>query len=144
MKKIVYLVLFLIILSCSSQKILTESDSFEIGKAMCQKWVGGRESSGSGLDLMIVVNFPEKTNITVKEMFFRGKQAPATIFSTDNNKFIKAEFLNSVANSKETSRLKLKTTEAVLSYLENDTLKFTKIMGIKEKQPLLYNSRPKN
>jgi len=144
MKKIAVLALFTAILSCTSQKTLVESNSFEIGNAICQKWVGGKEKSGSGMDIMIAASFPEDSSVILKDIFFRGKQVPVTLFTDMDNTFIKAEILTNAESSKEKFDFELEPTQAVLSYLENDTLKYTKISGIKEKQPLLYNSRPKN
>ncbi len=119
-------------------------NSFEVGQALCQNWVGGKEASGSGTSLIIPVQVNSASPITFKEIFFRGKQVSATLFSENENYFIKAEITGKTENSKETIDWNLESTEAILSYMENDTIKYTKITDIKEKQPLLYKSRPKN
>ena len=144
MKKITFIILSLIILNCTYQKILTSDNSFEVGQSICQNWVGGKEASGSGTTLIIPVQLSGTPSIAFKEIFFRGKQVPATLFSEKESYFIKAEIISNTKNSEETSYWNLEPTEAILSYVENEKLKYTKINNIKEKQPLLYNSRPKN
>ena len=119
-------------------------NSFEVGQAMCQNWVGGKEVSGSGTSLIIPVELGVVPPIAFEEVFFRGKQVPAMLITENENNYIKAEITDKTENSKETNHWNLESTEAILSYFENEVLKYTKITGIKEKQPLLYNSRPKN
>ncbi len=63
----------------------------------------------------------------------------------NGNKYAIASFFSdNDASSEEANRLNLDPTEAVLGYLEDGKLKFTKVTGIKDKQPILYKGKPKN
>ena len=130
--------------SCTSQKKLQTETPFEIGKASSQPYVGGREESGSGTELRIPVSFLNTTDIEIKEIYFRGKQVKALVNTVDNQEMIVVRIPNNNPESSETLDLKLNTDEAVISYNEDGEMKYAKINGIKQKQPLIYKGAPKN
>ncbi|WP_405384917.1 hypothetical protein [Maribacter sp. LLG6340-A2] len=144
MRKFIYLVILLGICgtSCTSHKEIQKATSFKIGNSVCQKWIGGRESSGSGLDILFSTTLSEASTIVLKEVFFRNKQVPAGLFYEAGVYYIRAEIPSTAANSKEAINFELKASEAIVSFTENNVLKYIKVVGIKEKEPLIYNSRP--
>jgi hypothetical protein len=106
--------------------------------------VGGREESGSGTELRIPVSLLNTSDIEIKEVYFRGKQVKALVNTVDNEEIIIVRIPNNSPESSETSDLKLNTDEAVISYNENGEMKYAKVNGIKQKQPLIYKGAPKN
>lgn len=142
--KYIICIMLLGLFSCSSQKKLQTEIPFELGNASCQVYSGGLESSGSGIAVKIPVTMDNASDVVMKEIFFRGKQAPVTVEQVDGANYAMAKIPNSKGGSAETTALELGATDAVLSYIENGKLKYTKITGIKEKQPLLYKGKPKN
>lgn len=139
-----FLIFCLCLTSCTSQKKLQTETPFEIGKASSQQYVGGREESGSGTELRIPVSLLNTSDIEIKEVYFRGKQVKALVNTVDNEEIIIVRIPNNSPESSETSDLKLNTDEAVISYNENGEMKYAKVNGIKQKQPLIYKGAPKN
>lgn len=139
-----YLFICLCLTSCLSQKKLQTETSFEIGKATSQSWVGGREESNSGVELYIPITFTYKMAVEIQEVYFRGKQVVPTVNSIEGQNVVVARIPNSQPESSETIDLGLQSNEAVLKYLENNEIKYTKITDIKQKQPLIYKSASKN
>ncbi|WP_133671330.1 hypothetical protein [Maribacter caenipelagi] len=139
-----FLLICLCLTSCTSQKKLQTEIPFEIGKAISQQYVGGREESGSGTELRIPVSLLNTSDIEIKEVYFRGKKVKALVNTVDNEEMIIVRIPNNSPESSETSDLKLNTDEAVISYNENGEMKYAKVNGIKQKQPLIYKGAPKN
>ena len=140
-----YFLLFCLCLtSCTSQKKLQTETPFKIGESSSQPYVGGREESGSGTELRIPVSLLENSDIELNEVYFRGKQVKAFVNTVDNQNMIVVRIPNNNPESSETLDLKLNTDEAVISYNEDGEMKYAKVNGIKQKQPLIYKGAPKN
>ena len=142
--KFIILIMAFGLFNCSSQKKLQTQTPFELGNAVCQQYVGGMENSGNGMMLKIIVNIDGVVDLDLKEVYFRGKQMTVTVEEIDGENFAMAKIPNSKGGSIDATALKLESTEAVLSYIHNGKLKYTKVIGIKEKQPLMYKGKPKN
>ncbi len=134
----------LVLFSCSSQKTFQTQIPFELGSASCQEYYGGREESGRGTSLSIPLNMQMETDVELVAIFFRGKEASVIVEEIDGVRYARAKFPNAKEKSPEAADLNLELAEAVLSYKEDGKLKYTKIKGIKQKQPLIHNSIPKN
>lgn len=156
--------------SCASQKKMQTKPPFTIEAASFQKWTGGKEESGSGFEVNIPVSAFTKEYITFKEIYFRGKIGEASNETKVNKQYVTAKFTNSKfikpdiimhadprkevgnqppmpqKNEKIDFPFDLADDEAVVSYTENNAekVKYTKISGIKEKQALIYPSKPQN
>ena len=140
-----YFLLFCLCLtSCTSQKKLQTETPFKIGESSSQPYVGGREESGSGTELRIPVSLLNTADIELNEVYFRGKQVKAFVNTVDNQNMIVVRIPNNNPESSETLDLKLNTDEAVISYNEDGEMKYAKVNGIKQKQPLIYKGAPKN
>ena len=139
-----FILFCLCLTSCTSQKKLQTEIPFDIGKATCQQYVGGREESGSGTELKIPVSLLDNSDIEVSEVYFRGKQVKALVHTVENKKVIVVRIPKDSPESAETLDLSLNSDEAVISYLENGVIRYAKVKGIKQKQPLIYKGAPKN
>ncbi|MEO0572828.1 MAG: hypothetical protein AAF039_14065 [Bacteroidota bacterium] len=160
MKAITYMiiVLTLSLFSCSSQKKMVDQPPLELGKASCQSWLGGRPEAGSGLLLEVPILSGDMGNVKLQQAYFRGKIAAVIMESTENGWVAKANFKNQntgkpdmVMHSDSKQEVgnqppklngkfpfELNPDQCVLSYMDADTLKYFKVEGIKEKQPLIY------
>nr|WP_299342581.1 hypothetical protein [Allomuricauda sp.] len=159
------LALMLLSLGCSSQKDLAKAPPIDFGNPSCRQWYGGTEQSDSGLLLEIPV-LGETSEIEIKQAFFRGKITDFSWETRGESKVLIADFKNPVRtkpdivmdadpkkevgnqppslNKQEDFPFELDSSEAILSYLEKGKIKYYKIVGVKEKKPLLYQERPKN
>ncbi|AKA35031.1 hypothetical protein [Flagellimonas lutaonensis] len=160
MKLISYMMFALLfsLSGCSSQKKLVKNPPFEMGDATCQRWVGGRAESGSGLLLNIPVDNAVATNTPLQQAFFRGRVADIKVEEKDGEWMAIANFINQreekpdmvmhadpkkeVGNRppklEEKFPFELGPDECVVSYMEDGKTKYFKITGIKEKKPLTY------
>ena len=160
MKALTYVVLILGLsfTGCKSQKKLVENPPFELGEATCQRWVGGRAESGSGILLQVPILNDNMDEMKFQQAFFRGRVTDVSMKSNDGSWFAEANFRNKtdekpdmimhsdsekeVGNQppkfKEKMPFELGENECVLSYMEGDKVKYYKVSGIKEKKPLIY------
>ena len=126
-----------------------------------QSWVAGVRGGGSGIDLYInnsVVG--GKKLITA---YFKGRSVEFSIKANNSNIYIahfkgeanqrydlnmEAEAINEYGNKvsvkKDSIPFKLANNDAVASYLENNTLKYLKLLNIPKKESLAYPSAPRN
>ncbi|APQ17401.1 hypothetical protein A9200_00370 [Maribacter hydrothermalis] len=139
-----FFVLLLFLTSCTSQKKMQTKTPFKIGNATSQQYIGGREESRSGTELRIPLSFSNTIEIKINHVFFRGKEAQSALDTLENEKVLVVKMPNDLIESSEAINLKLKFDEAVISYNENGETKYAKVQGIKQKQPLIYKSAPKN
>ena len=168
MKNTVYILLSLImgLSGCSSQKKLETSTPFVLGPAICQEWYAGKEESGSGQVLKITINEMSSEEVNLQNVYFRGAMSKVNMEMEDKGMMAVARFkkegkkdmvmhadsTKEVGNQPPKLRSKeemefpfeLKRDEAVLSYLEDDKVKYVKIIGVVEKPARILPSRPEN
>ncbi|NNJ88362.1 MAG: hypothetical protein HKP53_03085 [Eudoraea sp.] len=155
---------------CSSQKKLVQEAPFTIKDPSCQDYTAGREEGGSGFTL----NLPIENNledVTFEEIYFRGHIMKPSLAQNENGSVLVCEHKNENLNVKSDMIMhadpkeeignqppplpktdqrefpfELEMDEVVISYREKGQkrMKYFKLKGVKEKQPLLYRSRPKN
>jgi hypothetical protein len=153
MKNILLVTIVLGLMSCSSQKKLEINNiPFEISHSSIQKWSGGKEVSGTGGELIIVLS-NEMKNTSFEKIYFRGRALDCEL-KTDNDLFsiIASYKRNKNANisvdadgKKMQDTFELQPDQAIIAYrIDGEKLKYFKITGIKEKAQLLYRGRPKN
>jgi hypothetical protein len=156
--------------SCASQKQIEAKPPFVIENPTSQKWIGGKEESGTGLEVILPITQIMDENVSFQHLYFRNQITILKIEIIDGKRFaiakvhtqktqmpdiiMHADPKKEVGNHPPSLKNKtvtafpyeLKNDEAVLSYIEEDgkKVKYTKITGIKEKQPLLYSSKPRN
>ncbi|NND16577.1 MAG: hypothetical protein HKN89_09675 [Eudoraea sp.] len=159
------LILLMVLFACSSQKKLTEEAPFTVSKAICQTWVGGMEQTGHGTEVTLTLDTLPMDQITLKEMYFRGRVGEITIGDTVDGIQAKCNFIEQpkeismhsdstkeVGNQPPRVRSKkelkfpfeLEPNEVVISYMENEDLKFFKVSDVVDKPGRVYQSRPNN
>lgn len=150
MKNILLATIVFSLMSCSSQKQLETTDiPFEIGQSTFQKWSGGKEESGTGAELKIVIS-EAMNDMTVEKVYFRGRAMDCELKTEEGMTSIIATYKSKdVSNDDDGKKMQeafeLQPTEAVLAYQKADgKVKYVKVEGIKEKAPVLYKSRPRN
>lgn len=156
---------------CTSQKKLTSDVPFTLEKPSCQQYAAGREEGDSGFVLRIPIAGIATTDVSFKDVFFRGHVLSPEMVKEATGMVLLCEFKNSAATIKPdiimdadpkqeignqppemiTKKVKefpfqLAPDEAVISFIEGSSNKviYHKIGGIKDKEPLMYPSRPKN
>ena len=169
MKNSIYGVIILVLgfTSCASQKKLVTEPPFVLGTATVQEWLGGKEESGSGQIVKIEVAQMNGEGIVLQNLYFRGKMVPVRMELEEGVTFAMCELKKLAANKpdikmhaeskkevgnqppklskkgKEVFPFELKANEAVLSYLEDDKVKYYKLTGIKEKNARIYPGKSK-
>lgn len=161
-----FLILCIGLTSCSSQKKLQTEVPFEIGTASVQEWLGGKEESGTGY-LVSVPVFAITKDVNFQEMYYQGQIAQVTTETNSDGITVKANFVHAshkpdlimhadpkkeVGNQPPSLQedpnmefpFELEPQEAVLSYIVKNRIKYVKISGIKEKEALIYSTKPKN
>lgn len=150
MKNILLATIVLGLMSCSSQKQLETTDiPFEIGQSTFQKWSGGREESGTGAELKIIIS-EAMNDMTVEKVYFRGRAMDCELKTEEGVSSIIASYKSNDVSidddgEKMQEAFELQPTEAVLAYQKTDgKVKYVKVEGIKDKAPVLYKNRPRN
>ncbi|UJH69008.1 hypothetical protein [Allomuricauda sp. SCSIO 65647] len=143
---------------CSSQKKLVDDPPFETGDATCQRWVGGRAESGSGMLLSIPITGKLSENAEIQKAYFRGKVADVNMKEKDGQWLAIANFIdqkgdkpdmimhsdpkkevgNQPPKLQEKFPFELEADECVMGYEEDGKMNYFKVAGIKEKKPLAY------
>ncbi len=138
------------LMGCTSQKKLETNDiPFEFGQSSFQKWSGGREESGSGAELKIIISGPLK-DMSFEKVYFRGRSLDCTLKTEKGLSAIVASYdTNDISIDKDGKKMQevfnLQTNEAVLAFKKSDDkLKYAKVKSIKEIAPVLYKGRPRN
>jgi len=126
-----------------------------------QNWVAGVRGGGSGTDLyisksavgnkqLVTAYFKEKIvdfDSTVKEsnMYIaRFKGEANQVYDINMEEDAINEYGNKAPIEKAAFPFKLEPNEAVVSYLDNTTLKYLKLINISKKESLAYPSAPRN
>ncbi len=154
MKNILLATVVLALMSCSSQKQLeTNTIPFEIGQSSFQKWSGGREESGTGAELKIIVSEALQEDMSFEKIYFRGRALDCELKTKDGISAIVATYkrnettnaLNDKEGNKMQESFELQPDQAIIAFKKADEkLKYVKVIGIKEKVPVLYKGRPQN
>ncbi|QLG45197.1 hypothetical protein [Costertonia aggregata] len=116
------------------------------------------------------LNSLPENHVSLKQAFFRGKVSDIVIDQEGGATYATAKFIKyfkakpdlimhadsrqevgnqppKMIKNKEIENefpFKLAKDEAVISYMQKGKLKYTKITGIKDKTPVIHNSKPKN
>lgn len=158
MKLIKLLSLLLITLGitqCASKKLVT-NPPFTITKATYTNWVGGIEGV-SGINVTVYYTAPK--TIAFDSIYYKGKKAAVSFKGNDAEKIVMAQFNTSSVNSKKDLQLQkdtageygntlpnvtsnfpfeLKDNEAIVSYKENNTIKYFKITNLTQGKKVMY------
>lgn len=162
MKKITIIVFFLLIglTSCSSQQEVRTNLPWKTESVYFQRWIGGQERTGSGINFHLKFIEPFSPNFHLKKVYFRNQEANfikenETTFiarfyqkPTNSDLILDGNASNEYGNSAPEiikSTFDLKENEAILEFEQDNKTQFFKINSVKEKELLAYPStRPRN
>ena len=141
-----------------SQYELVPDPPFKVMDVYSQKWVAGIPEGGSGTNVHFTLGDFSR-DVVIDKVYFRNLVTKAQIspqirnqyvgyFKKENNRDIIMDIdpVKEAANTpKAPFPFELEDNEAVISYLEGDHVKFTKITNIREEEMLaLPSTKPKN
>jgi hypothetical protein len=159
MKSIILFAMLFLTQNCNQKTVQVDSQDklpAPIDYVHFQKWIGGQEQTGSGINFEIKFKTAFSANFVLKKVYFRNQEA--TFEAQDPTTFI-ARFsqkpnsdLNLDSNPQkeygnkvpEIAKFKLQDDEAVLEFHQDNIKGYFKITKIKEKELLAYPAtRPK-
>ena len=163
LKTLSFSILMLLVMAsfsqCSSSKQLQKNAPVEIEQVYFQKWVGGIEGGGSGLNLMIPVKSME---VQLDSAYFRGRGVKLESRGTDliyigrfDSNFNKkkdmvmssdpkAEYGNKAPEIPQKIPFELEDDECIVSFMDGVTTKYFKVENVVEKEMIAYPSPPPN
>jgi hypothetical protein len=158
--KLVFSCIIIVLLSCSSKKEVSTKLPYQIESVYFQKWIGGQEQTGSGINFYIQFKSPLPENKTLAKLYFQEKEG---FFEKEDETHYIARFYSKPQNqelimdgdsTKEygnkapeitKARFELQPNEAVLEFHNGNDIEHYKIVDVKEKELLAYPStRPRN
>lgn len=162
MKTIIVLLFVFVTQNCNQKEVANLSQQklpAEIEDVYFQKWIGGQQESGSGINFYIQFKNPLPKDITLKKVYFQNQEA--TFEAEDTTHFIarfqqktksdltldsdtKKEYGNKPPEIKN-KNLNLKADKAILEFVQSKKTVTYKIEKIKEKEVLAYpTQKPAN
>jgi len=156
-----YLILIcsLLLVGCSSQKQLETSAPFTLGEVYGQKWMVENNLKNSGYEVIIPIMSLDEKEAVLQNLYHKGKMVNLSIELREEGMIALAEYSKEDLLKKdilvpETSKKKrkkntekmelfpfeLQETEAVLSYLQKDKIKYLKLSGIRQNPTVVYSS----
>ena len=163
MKNALFVALICLILCCSSQKKLETTAPFSLGEVYAQKWMVEENLKDSGYEVIIPIMSLDENEAVLQNLYHKGKMVNLSIKLTDKGTVALAEYNKedvlqkdmlvldtSKKRQKKNSQkmelfpFELKETEAVLSYLQNDKIKYVKLLGIRQNPIVVYPSLKNN
>ncbi|TMM58905.1 hypothetical protein FEE95_05595 [Maribacter algarum] len=161
MKRTHFLILIssILIVACSSQKKLETSAPFTLGEVYGQNWIVENAAKDSGYEVVIPVMSLDENEAVLQNLYHKGKMVDISIELRDFGMIALAEYskedllkkdilVPEAPNSKkkkdnkkmELFPFELRDTEAVLSYLQKDKVKYIKLSGIRQNPVVIYES----
>jgi len=161
MKKIMYLMLSLgfFFVACSSQKKLETSAPFTLGEVYAQKWMVENTTMYSGYEVIIPIMSLDENEAVLQNLYHKDKMVDISIELREFGMIALAEYSKEdllkkdmlVPEAPKNKRKKgskkmelfpfeLQDTEAVLSYLQNDKIRYIKLSGIRQNPVVVYES----
>tara|TARA_Y100000815_G_C13199093_1_gene446040 strand:+ start:197 stop:664 length:468 start_codon:yes stop_codon:yes gene_type:complete len=140
-----------IISGCSSTKKIETTAPFSLGEPYAQKWTLENDSVKEGHEVVIPILSLEKDRAELKNLYYMGKRAPLQMKLTSKGNVAVAEFGDIANESVEISQedepfpFQLSETQAVVSYVNNEKVKYFQINGIQRNLAITYpNLEAKN
>lgn len=162
MKRIKYVMFSLgfLLVACSSQKKLETSAPFTLGEVYAQKWMVENHRKDAGYEVIIPIMSLDENEAVLQNLYHKGRMVAISIELRDVGTVALAEYSKEdvlkkgvlvpevkVKKKRKKSKTEmepfpfnLKETEAVLSYLQNDKVKYVKLSGIRQNPVVVYPS----
>ena len=162
MKTIILFLVIFLTQNCNPKATTIEPQEkipAEIMEVYFQKWVGGQEQTGSGIDFHIQFKIALPKDVELKKVFFQNNEAnfeqqeKTTFvahlkFNPKSDIILDADSKNEYGNKAPEIKNKkpdIQSNEAVLEFFKNGKVIKIKIKNIEEKKIILYpSSRPGN
>lgn len=159
MKNARYVILIsgLLIVGCSSQKKLETKAPFTLGEVYAQQWIVEENLKDSGYEVVIPIMSLDENEAVIQNLYHKGKMVDLQIELRDTGMIALAEYSKEDllkkdilvpeqvkkgrkkgAKKMELFPFELQETEAVLSYLQNDKVKYVKLAGIRQNPVVVY------
>jgi len=146
---------------CASKKVLQDKLPVELVEVYSQRWVGGIEEAGSGVNIILLV---KDNSVKLDSVYFKDRATK--LVSQPQNKDLYVGSFKAAYKHKEDMLMsnepngeygntlpdeiinkfpfELKENECIVSYQESGTTKYFKITNIIEKEMIAYPSAPPN
>ena len=162
MKTIIQFLLIFLTQNCNPKATTIEPQEkipAEIMEVYFQKWVGGQEQTGSGIDFHIQFKIALPKDVEFKKVFFQNNEAnfeeqdkttfvAHLIFKPKSDIILDADSKNEYGNKApeiKNKKLDIQSNEAILEFVKNGKVIKVKIQNIKEKELLAYPAeKPRN
>ena len=139
----------LVLWGCSSVKKLEATAPFDLGEPYAQKWVIAEEPKKMGYEVVIPLLSLDTEMAVLKNLYHKGKMTSLEIKLTEMGNVAVAEYnsensgiITSGALPTETDEepfpFDLTETQAVISYVNNEKVKYYLINGIRQNLPVTY------
>lgn len=154
------IVVILIMFQCKSANNVDKKIPLNFNQVYFQKWVGGIQESGYGLNIFIPINKNDTSSIVLDSVYFRGKSSKLEFMPTNNtyvgrfktlpqqdiilSNDVREEYKNKLPKQQNDTNFSINDNECVVSYLLENKMHFFKIKNIIEKEPLYYPQSPPN
>ncbi|MDB2606432.1 hypothetical protein N9Y48_01500 [Zobellia sp.] len=110
---------------------------FSLGESYAQKWSIENDANTVGYELVVSVLSLENETAELKNVYYQGKMAPISIEITNKGIIGVVEF-GEVQESTEDFPFNLTETQAVISYVQKDKVRYYQINGIRQNLPVSY------
>lgn len=152
MKIGVYLLMLIGFMTCKSAK-LEENPPFQINGATYNNWFGGQQGVSG---MKVIISYSSENPVTFKKILFQNKEATLETKEQEGKKYLIGFFDTSTRKGgdlimdkdpkkemqnktpKKPYPFELKENEAVISYMDGETLKFVKVEKIKKTDSDFY------
>ncbi len=155
----VFLLISLLLVSCGGGKSsegnykLVKHPPFKVSDAFYQNWVAGVKEGGSGINLHVTFeSFTE--DVVIEEFYFRYKVVQVQPSPQYRQQYVgyfknsdKPDVIMDIDPLKEAGNtppaefpFQLKPDEAVIGYLQDDTMRYTKVVNLRKEEMLAYPS----
>ncbi len=159
MKSSIYVLLIwaIVLSSCSSQKKLEATAPFTLGEVYAQKWTVEDKPEHGGYEVIISILSLDQEDAVLQNLYHKGRMTKLSIELREmgtvalaayaREELVEKDTVLAVDSSKKTSKndnglfpFELTDTEATLSYLHKEKVKYVKLNGIRQNPVKVYPS----
>ncbi|ESU29964.1 hypothetical protein FLJC2902T_04490 [Flavobacterium limnosediminis JC2902] len=145
MKHFIFLISFMVFVSCVSQKQVPEKVTESIDEIYFQKWVAGVRGGGAGITFCVNFKTPLQVGTALNKVIFKGKEA---VFTTQDGLHYMATIITikggkSSSDEEENNEVLPESNAAKLYFTVKGQSAVHALENVKEKEMLAYPSMNK-